>query len=133
MLAQVLAKQAARAAGTYEAMMHEDGLVTEGGSSTLWIVKDGVLYTRPLSSDILAGITRDVAIILAGELGIRLEQRAFTVDEARSADECFLTSATSFVLPITRIDDTVVGGGAPGPVTLRVREAYVDRARRLTS
>lgn len=133
MLAQVLAKQAARAAGTYEAMMHEDGLVTEGGSSTLWMVKDGVLHTRPLSSDILAGITRDVAILLAGELGIRLEQRAFTVDEARSADECFLTSATSFVLPITRIDDTVVGGGTPGPVTSRLREAYLDRARRLTS
>ncbi|HCT58230.1 MAG TPA: D-amino-acid transaminase [Gemmatimonas aurantiaca] len=133
MLAQVLAKQAARAAGTFEAMMQEDGLVTEGGSSTLWIVKDGVTYTRPLSSDILAGITRDVAIALAIDVSMPLVQRAFTVDQAVAADECFLTSATSFVLPITRIDDTVVGNGTPGPVTQRLREAYLDRARRLTT
>lgn len=133
MLAQVLAKQAARVAGTFEALMHEDGLVTEGGSSTMWIVKDGVLYTRPVSHDILAGITRDVAIGLAQDLGIRLEQRAFSVDEARTADECFLTSATSFVLPITRIDAEIVGPGTPGPVTLRMRAAYLDRARALTS
>jgi D-alanine transaminase len=133
MLAQVLAKQAARAAGTFEAMMQEEGLVTEGGSSTLWIVKDGVMYTRPLSSDILAGITRDVAIALAIDANMPLVQRAFTVDQAIAADECFLTSATSFVLPITRIDGAVVSNGAVGPVTQRLRDAYLDRARRLTT
>lgn len=133
MLAQVLAKQAARSAGAYEAVMHEDGVVTEGGSSTLWVVRKGTVFTRPLSNDILAGITRDVIIALAGELGISLEERAFTVDDACSSDECFMTSATSFVLPIVQIDGRTVGTGQPGPVALRLREAYLDRARRLTA
>lgn len=132
MLAQVLAKQAARQVGAFEAMMHEDGLVTEGGSSNLWIVRDGVAYTRPLSHDILAGITRDVVLELAREAGIPVQERAFTVEQACAADECFLSSATSFVLPITRIDDATVGSGAPGPVTQRLREGYVARARLLT-
>ena len=133
MLAQVLAKQAARQAGAFEAMMHEDGLVTEGGSSNLWIVRDGVAYTRPLSNDILAGITRHVCLDVADEAQVTVVQRAFTVDQARAADECFITSATSFVLPITRIDDTVVGTGAVGPVTTRMRDAYLSRAQRLTA
>jgi len=60
-------------------------------------------------------------------------QRAFTVDQAIHADECFITSATSFVLPVTRIDEHVVANGAPGPVTLRMREAYLARAHRLTT
>ena len=132
MLAQVLAKQAARQAGAFEAMMHEDGLVTEGGSSNLWIVRDGVAYTRPLSHDILAGITRDVVLELARAAGIPVQERAFTVEQACAADECFLSSATSFVLPITRIDDATVGSGAPGPVTQRLRDGYVARARSLT-
>ncbi|HYW33105.1 MAG TPA: aminotransferase class IV, partial [Gemmatimonas sp.] len=82
LLAQVLAKQEARAAGAYEAMMHEDGVVTEGGSSTLWIVKNGVIRTCPLSHKILAGITREVIIGLAGSLGIPVSERAFTLAEA---------------------------------------------------
>lgn len=133
MLAQVLAKQAARHAGAYEAMMHEDGVVTEGSSSTLWVVRKGVVYTRPLSNDILAGITRDVIISLASELGIDLEERAFTVDDACECDECFMTSATSFVLPIIQIDGRAVGSGQPGPVAARLREAYINRARKLTA
>jgi D-alanine transaminase len=133
MLAQVLAKQAARQAGAFEAMMHEDGLVTEGGSSNLWIVREGVAYTRPLSTDILAGITRHVCLEVADEAQVPVVQRAFTVDQAKAADECFITSATSFVLPITRIDEHVVGSGEPGPVTQRMRDAYLARAHRLTS
>lgn len=132
MLAQVLAKQAARQAGAFEAMMHEDGLVTEGGSSNLWIVRDGVAYTRPLSNDILAGITRHVCLEVADDAAVPVVQRAFTVDQARAADECFITSATSFVLPITSIDSHVVGTGAMGPVTSRMRAAYLARAERLT-
>jgi D-alanine transaminase len=133
MLAQVLAKQAARQAGAFEAMMHEDGLVTEGGSSNIWIVRDGIAYTRPLSSDILAGITRHVCLDVADEAQVSVVQRAFTVDQAIHADECFITSATSFVLPVTRIDEHVVGNGSPGAVTLRMREAYLARAHRLTT
>jgi D-alanine transaminase len=133
MLAQVLAKQAARAAGAFEAMMHDRGTVTEGGSSTLWIVQHGTLLTRPLSHDILAGITRDVVLELASREGIPVLERAFTVDDARQADECVLTSATNFVLPVTRIDETVVGSGQPGPIALRLRDAYLARAATLTN
>lgn len=133
MLAQVLAKQSARAAGAFEAMMHEDGVVTEGGSSNLWIVRGGTLITRPLSHDILAGITRDVVLELAHVAGIPVEERAFTVDEARAADECLMTSATSFVLPVVTIDGAPVGDGTPGPVARTLREAYIERALRLTT
>jgi D-alanine transaminase len=132
MLAQVLAKQDARAAGAHEALLHEDGVVTEGGSSTVWMVRDGVLITRPLSSKLLAGITRDVIIELAHAEALPLVERAFTVDEACEADECFITSATSFVLPVTRIGDRVVRDGRVGPCTLRLREAYLARGERLT-
>jgi D-alanine transaminase len=133
MLAQVLAKQAARAAGAFEAMMHEAGVVTEGGSSNLWIVQRGTLVTRPLSTDILAGITRDVVLQLAREGGIAVQERAFTVDEAKAADECLMTSATSFVLPVVTIDGQPVGDGTPGPVAAALRAAYVARAIRLTA
>ena len=132
MLAQVLAKQAARAAGAFEAMMHEDGLVTEGGSSNLWIVNDGVLQTRPLSSDILAGITRDVVLELAHAAGVPVRERAFTVAQAKGAHECLMSSATSFLLPVTKIDHDLVGDGEPGPVAQRLRAAYLERARALT-
>ena len=133
MLAQVLAKQSARASGAFEAMMHEDGLVTEGGSSNLWIVNDGVVQTRPLANDILAGITRDVVLELAHAAGVPVRERAFTVTQAKAASECFMSSATSFILPVTTIDDDHVSGGAPGPVTVRLRAAYLERAGQLTS
>ncbi|MCA0374853.1 MAG: D-amino acid aminotransferase [Gemmatimonadetes bacterium] len=133
MLAQVLAKNAARQAGAFEALMHEDGVVTEGGSSTLWMVKGGALFTRPLSSDILAGITRDVTLELAAELSIPVREEAFTVAQAIAADELFLTSATSFVLPITQVDDAQVAGRLVGPITTSLRNAYLARAERLTA
>lgn len=132
LLAQVLAKQAAREGGAYEALMHHDGTVTEGGSSNVWIVQGGVLRTRALSNDILAGITRAVCIELARELGLPVDERAFTLEEARAADECFMTSATSFVLPVTSIDGHAIGGGAPGRHTRAIRDAYIARADRLT-
>jgi D-alanine transaminase len=132
LLAQVLAKEAAKRAGCFEAMMHEDGVVTEGGSSNLWIVADGVVQTRPLSSQLLAGITRDVVLELAGSAGLVVKERAFTVAQAQGASECFLTSATNFVLPIVAIDGHPVGDGAPGPVTMRLRDGYLARARALT-
>ena len=128
MLAQVLAKQSARAGGAFEAMMHEDGLVTEGGSSNLWIVNDGVVHTRPLSNDILAGITRDVVLELAQAAGVPVQERAFTVSQAKAAAECFMSSATSFILPVTTIDEHSVSGGMPGAITQRLRAAYIERA-----
>ncbi len=133
LLAQVLAKQAARVAGAFEALMHEDGIVTEGGSSNFWLVQDGAIVTRALSHHILAGITRDVTMQLAGELGIAIVEREFSVDDACAADECFMTSATSFLLPVTQIDNRTIGNGAAGPIASRLRAAYLARARALTA
>ncbi len=133
LLAQVLAKQAARAAGAFEALMHEDGVVTEGGSSNMWIVRDGVLITRPLSHSILAGITRDVTLQLAASLGVPFMERTFTVDEAYTADECLMSSATSFLLPVTQIDDRTIANGTAGPLGARLRAAYFARAATLTA
>jgi D-alanine transaminase len=128
LLAQVLAKQAAREQGAHDALMHEDGVVTEGGSSTAWIVQKGTLITRSLSFDILAGVTRSVAMEIAPAEDIAVLERAFTLEEAYAADEVFITSATGFVIPIIRIDQHVIAAGAPGPIALRIRERYLERA-----
>ena len=132
MLAQVLAKQEAKAAGAFEAIMHDRGVVTEGGSSNIWIVQRGTVLTRPLSYSILAGITRDVTLELAA-MGIPLIERAFTLDDVRAADECFMTSATNFILPAVRMDDSVIADGKPGPITMRLRDAYMARAHAKTA
>lgn len=129
LLAQVLAKQAAKEAGAQEAWMVEDGFVTEGGSSSAFIVtKAGSIVVRPLSHAILPGITRKSLLQLAQETGIVLEERLFTVDEAYDAAEAFLTSASNFVLPVVRIDGRPVGNGRPGPLTKRLRELYLQMA-----
>ncbi len=115
LLAQVLAKQQAAAAGVAEAWMHEDGLVTEGGSSTAFIItEDGRIVTRPLSTALLPGITRRAVMRLAEENGLTVEERAFSIEEALQASEAFFTSASAFVMPVVEIDGQRVGGGQPG-------------------
>ena len=129
LLAQVLAKQAAKEAGAQEAWLVEDGFVTEGGSSSAFIVtKSGSIVVRPLSNAILPGITRKSLLRLSQEAGIALEERRFTVEEAYEAAEAFLTSASNFVLPVVSIDGRPVGDGKPGPVTKRLRELYLAMA-----
>ncbi|MCB5173937.1 MULTISPECIES: D-amino-acid transaminase [Microvirga] len=129
LLAQVLAKQAAKEAGAQEAWMVQDGFVTEGGSSSAFIVtKAGSIVVRPLSNAILPGITRRSLLQLSREDGIVLEERLFTVEEAYEAAEAFLTSASNFVLPVVRIDGRPVGDGKPGPVTQRLRQLYLRMA-----
>jgi D-alanine transaminase len=129
LLAQVLAKQAAAEAGVYEAWMVEDGYVTEGSSSTAFIVTtEGRIVTRPLSHAILPGITRLAVMQLAQENGLALEERPFTVAEALAASEAFLTSASSFVMPVVTIDGKPVGSGAVGPQARRLRSLYLDMA-----
>lgn len=134
LLAQVLAKQAAAAEGCQEAWMHEDGVVTEGGSSTAYIVKgEGAsarIVTRENSRKILPGCTRHALLDLVRETGIELEERAFTVEEAYAAKEAFVTSATNFVMPVTEIDGRKIGGGQVGPVARRLRELYIAHARK---
>lgn len=130
LLAQVLAKQAATAAGCAEAWMVEDGHVTEGGSSNAFIVlADGTVVTRQLSSAILPGCTRKALLKLAAEHQIKVVERPFTVEEAKAAAEAFITSASTFVLPVVKIDDTAIGNGAPGPISRRLREIYLEFAR----
>jgi len=130
LLAQVLAKQAAAEAGAGEAWMIEDGMVTEGGSSSAFILtQDDVLVTRQNSSAILPGCTRKAVVALAEERQLRVEERAFTVQEALAAKEAFITSATVFVQAVVSIDGKTVANGRPGPMTDRLREIYVDFAR----
>ena len=116
LLPNVLAKQAARDAGAYDAwMVDADGDVTEGTASNTWIVnQDGVLVTRPLSRAILAGITRETILAMAADEGIPVEERPFTVDEAQAAREAFFTSTTGGPVPVVQIDDASIGNGAPG-------------------
>lgn len=129
LLAQVLAKQAAKEAGAQEAWLVEDGFVTEGGSSSGFIVtEEGRIVVRPLSHAILPGITRQSLLALSKEAGIALEERLFTVEEAYRAAEAFLTSASNFVLPIVSIDGRPIGGGRPGPITRKLREIYIRTA-----
>lgn len=129
LLAQVLAKQAAAEAGVGEAWMVEDGKVTEGGSSTSFIItRDGTIVTRQLSTALLPGITRKTVIRLAQEAQLRVEERAFSVEEALEAQEAFLTSATSLVLPVVSIDGKPVADGKVGPMVKRLRELYLDMA-----
>jgi D-alanine transaminase len=130
LLAQVLAKQAAAEAGAGEAWMIEDGKVTEGGSSSAFILtKDDVLVTRQNSSAILPGCTRKAVVALAEERQLRVEERPFTIAEALAAKEAFITSASSFVQPVVSIDGKPVANGKPGPMARRLREIYIDFAR----
>lgn len=130
LLAQVLAKQAAAEAGAGEVWMIEDGMVTEGGSSSAFIVThDDVLVTRQNSSAILPGCTRKAVVALAEERQLRVEERPFTVAEAVAAKEVFITSATAFVQGVVSIDGKAVGDGKPGSMTGRLRNIYIEFAR----
>lgn len=130
LLAQVLAKQAAAEAGAGEVWMIEDGMVTEGGSSSAFILThDDVLVTRHNSPAILPGCTRKAVVALAEERQLRVEQRPFTVAEAVAAKEVFITSATAFVQGVVSIDGKTVGDGKPGPTTGRLRNIYIEFAR----
>jgi len=132
LLAQVLAKQQAHQAGAAEAFMVEDGFVTEGASSSVFVItKAGVILTRPLSNAILPGITRQAVMRLAAEEGLTISERAFTVAEALEAAEVFYTSASSFVIPVVRIDGAAVADGKPGRFATRLRALYIEMARHL--
>lgn len=131
MLGQAMGKQAAKRKGAYEAWMVEDGFVTEGTSSSAFILdSDGVLRTQPLGPHILPGVTRRAVLRLANQEGLRVEERPFGVEEAYQAREAFLTAASAFVLPVVEIDGRAIGGGKPGPVSRTFRALYIDEARK---
>jgi D-alanine transaminase len=129
MLAQVMGKQEAKLKGAYEAWMVEDGFVTEGTSSTAFIVDgDGVVRTQPLGPHLLTGVTRRAVLRLAADQGVRTEERPFSVKEALAAREAFITAATAFVLPIVQVDGVAIGDGRPGPVARAFRALYIEEA-----
>jgi len=132
LLPNVLARQKAKAEGAHDAwFVDPDGTVKEGASSNVWIVtKDNVLVTRQAETGILRGITRTTVLDVAGKLGLRVEERGFSVDEAKAAKEVFMTSATTVVMPVVSIDGHSVANGHPGSTTLSLREAFFDVAEK---
>lgn len=127
LLGSVLARQAAVDAGAFEAIMHRDGVVTEGASSTIFGVVDGVLRSHPLGHRILPSVTRKVVMALIAEHGLPVEERAITEAELRGADEVFLCGTANDVTPIVSIDGRPVGPGTPGPITAQLGEALDAR------
>jgi len=132
LLPNVLAKQAARDAGAYEAwFVDRDNFVTEGASTNAWIVSaGGALTTRQADDSILHGVTRAALVAIAGGLGLTLETRPFTVAEAFAAREAFFSSATTIAMPVVSLDGRPIGEGKPGPVALALRRAFRERAER---
>ncbi len=125
-----MGKMMAKAAGADDAWLIEDGYVTEGTSNNAYLVKGGKIVTRPLSTDILHGITRKAVLRMAEEAQMEIEERLFTIDEAKEADEAFTTSASAFVMPVVEIDGVALGDGTPGPIAKRLREIYLDESRK---
>jgi len=130
LLPNTLAKTAARQAGAFEAWLVDGaGYITEGASTSAWIVdKDGEIVTRDLSTAILPGVTRRVILEAVANAQLRVVERPFTVEEARSAREAFITAATLGATPVVSIDGRPVGDGKPGPVTRRIQELYAQLA-----
>jgi len=129
LLAPCMAKMQAKGAGADDAWLVEDGYVTEGSSNNAFIINaEGSLLTRQLGNEILAGITRKAVLKLALEQQLKIEERPFSIEEACNASEAFITSATTFVMPVISIDGKPVGDGKPGKLTRRLRELYIQTA-----
>lgn len=128
LLPNVLAKQEAARRQAREAwLFREDGRMTEGAVSNTYIINNkGVLVTHPADHDILGGVTRDVVLMLARKAGIGVEEKVFTEAQMRGASEAFITSTSANVLPVVKIDDTMIGSGKPGPLTLKLQELYEE-------
>ena len=124
-----MGKMMAKAAGCDDAWMVEDGHVTEGTSNNAYIVKGNTIITRHLGTEILHGITRAAVLRFALEAQMKVEERSFTIEEAQDADEAFITSASTFVMPVVEIDAALIGTGTPGPVAARLREIYLEESR----
>jgi D-alanine transaminase len=135
LLPNVLARQQAKEQGAQEAwFVGPDGIVKEGAATNAWIVtKDGVLVTRPAETGILRGITRTTIFDVAKKLGLKIEERGFSVDEAKHAKEAFMSAATTVIMPIVAIDGESVANGHPGTTTLSLREAFFDVAEKTPS
>ena len=125
-----MGKMMAKKAGADDAWLVEDGMVTEGTSNNAYIVKGNKIITRQLSNDILHGITRAAVLRFAREAQMVVEERSFSMDEAKEADEAFTTSASAFVMPVIEVDGVMLGDGTPGPIAKRLREIYLEESRK---
>ena len=123
-----MGKMMAKAACADDAWMVEDGAVTEGTSNNAYIVKGNTIVTRHLGNEILHGITRAAVLRMAQEAQMQVEERSFTLEEAAAADEAFVTSASTFVMPVVSLDGAQIGTGNPGPVAARLREIYLEES-----
>ncbi|MDQ2066377.1 D-amino-acid transaminase [Xinfangfangia sp. CPCC 101601] len=121
-----MGKMMAKKAGVDDAWFVEEELVTEGTSNNAYIVKGNRIITRALSNDILHGITRAAVLRFAAEAQMEVEERSFSIEEAQAADEAFVTSASTFVMPVVEIDGAKIGAGTPGPIVARLREIYLE-------
>ena len=130
LLYQSMCKMMAKSAKCDDAWMVEDGFVTEGTSNNAYIVVDNKIITRELSNDILHGITRNSVLRYAEEAQMEIEERPFSVKEVLAADEAFITSASTFVMPVVEIDGEPIGEGRPGRVSKRLREIYIEESRK---
>jgi D-alanine transaminase len=127
-----MGKMMAKAAGVDDAWMVEDGFVTEGTSNNAYIVtRDGTIVTRHLTTEILHGITRAAVLRFAKEAQMQVEERPFTIEEAQHAAEAFITSASTFVMPVVEVDGVKVGTGQVGPIATRLREIYLEESRKV--
>ncbi|MDP4085911.1 MAG: D-amino-acid transaminase [Bacillota bacterium] len=126
LLGNILAKQQAAEAGCFESIQHRGEDVTEGSSSNIFIVKNGVIHTHPSNNLILKGITKDVILDLCSKNGIAVEERVFTKEDLNNADEVFLSSTTAEVMPIVKIDGRKVKNGSPETVTRRLQALFTE-------
>ena len=130
LLGQVLVKKAAHDAGADEALMIDtEGYVTECGSTSFFMVRGNEILTRPLKNDILPGVTRCALIALCAQKGMQLTETRFTLDEALAADEAFVSAASSYILPVVRIDGRSIGNGGPGELTRQLLDIYIEYVR----
>ncbi|WP_017549174.1 D-amino-acid transaminase [Salinicoccus carnicancri] len=124
LLANVMEKERAVKAGAHETVMHRDGVVTEGSSTNVFIVRNGILKTHPADNLILNGITRQEVLRIAGELDVPVEEAGFSVEEMMDAEEVIITSTTQEVTPVVKVDDTIIGNGQRGMVTRRIQRVF---------
>lgn len=124
LLPNVMAKQSAAEQGCYEAVLHKDGVITECSAANVYLVRDGTIYTHPATNQILYGCVRMAVEQFASELHIPIVEEAFTLSEIQSADEMFLTSSSSEVLAVTKVNDQIIANGKRGDITTQLLHAY---------
>lgn len=127
LLGNVLARQAASEAGAYEAILHEDGIITEGAATNVFVMLDGELRTHPLTQRILPGVTRMVIMDLLAEMDLPVREEAIPFDRLAGAEEIFICGSTTDLTPVVSLDGNPVGNGRPGPMTVKLREAFEAR------